>query len=167
MRIDEIRAHTHHHRDRQIDEVRHDPYRERGKPKEPAVCPTCGLVFHAGRWQRLGRPPGAHKHTCPACLRTQEDFPAGIVTLSGSYAMANREALLNMARKQETIENAEHPLQRIMAIRAEADSLVLSTTDPHLAQRIGSAIGQAFGGHLDIEYPEDEYMVRVNWSRAT
>lgn len=166
MRISEIRAYQRQHRDRQIEEVRHDPYRERAKPTEPAVCPACGLVFHAGRWQRLAHHPvGAHDHTCPACLRTQEDYPAGFVTLLGSYPIEHREALLTLARQEETIENAEHPLQRIMAIRAEDGHTVLSTTDPHLAQRIGNAIAHAFGGHLEIDYPEDEYMVRVTWSR--
>jgi hypothetical protein len=165
MRISDIRAYVHHHRDRQIEEVRHDPYRERGKPAEPAICPTCGLVHHAGRWQRIARPTGAQHHTCPACLRTQEDFPAGIVTLSGGFAADRHEALLAQARQEEAIQNAEHPLQRIMAIRAEDGRTVISTTDPHLAQRIGSAIAHAFGGKLIIHYPEDEYMVRVDWSR--
>ncbi len=165
MRISEIRAYERLHRDRQIEEVRHDPYRERGKPAEPALCPACGLVFHAGRWQRMAhQPAGARHHTCPACLRTQEDYPAGFVTLSGPYASDHREALLALARNQEAIESAEHPLQRIMAIRAEDGHIVLSTTDPHLAQRIGSAIARAFGGRLEIDYPEDEYMARVNWS---
>jgi len=166
MRISEIRAYQRHHRDRQIEEVRHDPYRERAKPAEPAVCPACGLVFHAGRWHRLAhQPDGARHHTCPACLRTQEDYPAGFVTLSGTYALEHREALLTLARQQEAIENAEHPLQRIMAIRSEDSQTVLTTTDPHLAQRIGNAIARAFGGHLKIDYPEDEYMARVIWSR--
>lgn len=165
MRISEIRAYQRQRRDRQIEEVLHDPYRERAKPPEPALCPACGLVFHAGRWQHMApHPVGAHPHTCPACLRTQEDYPAGFVTLSGAYATDHREALLTLARQQEAIENAEHPLQRIMAIRAEDGHTVISTTDPHLAQRIGSAIAHAFGGHLKIDYPEDEYMALVIWS---
>ena len=166
MRISEIRAFQRQHRDRQIEEARHDPYRERGKPREPSVCPTCGLVFHAGRWQRLGRPSEARHHTCPACLRTQEGYPAGLVTLAGGHAAAHREALLKLARREEAIENAEHPLQRIMAIRVEGDQTMISTTDPHLAQRIGSAIAHAFGGKLEVDYPDDEYMVRVAWSHS-
>lgn len=165
MRISEIRAYQRQHHDRQIDEVRHDPYRERGKPVEPAVCPACGLVFHAGRWQRLTRPQGARQHLCPACLRTQESYPAGLITLAGTYAAAHREALLKLARRQEAIENAEHPLQRIMSIRVEGERTFISTTDPHLAQRIGSAIAHAFGGKLEVDYPEDEYLVRIDWSR--
>lgn len=165
MRPEDLRAWPRQHRDRQIESVRHDPYRERAKPTEPAICPACGLVFHAGRWQRLAHAPGVHPHTCPACLRTQEDYPAGLVALSGSYATANREALLKLARKQEALENAEHPLQRIMAVRIEGDRTLISTTDPHLAQRIGSAVAHAHGGKLEVDYPEDEYMVRVDWSR--
>ncbi|MFZ4499310.1 MAG: BCAM0308 family protein [Burkholderiales bacterium] len=164
MRPDDVRAWPRYHLDRQIDEVRHDPYRAHGKPAEPAACPVCALVFHAGRWQRLSRPAGAHAHTCPACLRTQEDCPAGLVTLSGGCIASQRETLLGLARKQEALAGAEHPLQRIMAIRSEGGAVVISTTDPHLAQRIGSAIANALGGRLVIDYPTGEYMVRVTWS---
>lgn len=161
----DIRSHTRTHLDRQIEEVRHDPYRERGKPVEPAVCPGCGLAYHGGRWQRATHRSDVNHHTCPACLRTQDKFPAGIVTFSGGYAAEHREALLAKARREESLENAEHPLQRIMATRVEGERTVLETTDPHLARRIGSAIADAFGGQLAVEYPQDEYMVRVAWSR--
>jgi hypothetical protein len=82
----EPRAHARGHLDRRMDEVVHDPYRSQSKPAEPAVCPTCGLVYHVGRWQRLPLPAKAHEHTCPACLRIRDDMPAGIVTLGGAFA---------------------------------------------------------------------------------
>jgi len=44
---------------------------------------------------------------------------------------------------------------------------VITTTDPHLAQRIGSTISHARGGRLTIDYSDDEYLVRVDWSAAT
>lgn len=55
MKGREPRAHDKSHRDRQIDEVAHDPYHARSKPAEPAYCPQCGLIYHKGRWQRAAR----------------------------------------------------------------------------------------------------------------
>jgi len=162
----EPRAQPKSRRDRQIEEVRHDPYLARSKPAEPAWCPSCGLVYHAGRWQRAERPSEPHRHFCPACLRLRDDFPAGIVTLSGDFDTAQREALLGLARRAEASEAAEHPLQRIMAVRVSKAHTVITTTDPHLAQRIGSTISHARGGRLTIDYSDDEYLVRVDWSAA-
>ena len=52
MTKQEPRAHRRDHRDRQIEEVVHDPYQARVKPPEPAACPKCGIVFHEGIWRR-------------------------------------------------------------------------------------------------------------------
>ena len=68
-------------RDRLIQERRHDPYEARGKPREPSACPTCQAIFHDGRWQ-WGRPAAkAHDVPCPACQRTADGMPDGILTL--------------------------------------------------------------------------------------
>jgi hypothetical protein len=161
----EPRAHGKERRDRQIEEVGHDPYHARSKPREPALCPQCGLVFHGGRWQRLPRPQSAHEHLCPACMRVKDGMPAGFITLSGEFAAEHADELLRLMRNEELRESADHPLQRIMDIRREGDATVVTTTDIHLARRIGDAVVHAFHGKLDLKYSPDEYLVRVNWSR--
>lgn len=161
----EPRAHAKGHRDRQIEEVAHDPYHARSKPPEPAVCPQCGVVYHAGRWQRLARPAGAHEHLCPACHRIRDGAAAGFVTLRGPYAAQHRAEILQLARNEETRESADHPLQRIMAVTEERGETHITTTDIHLARRIGDAIAHANQGNLDIKYSPDEYLVRITWTR--
>lgn len=165
MQSKEPRAHSKGHRDRQIEEVGHDPYHARSKPREPAVCPQCGVVYHAGRWQRMPRPASAHEHLCPACHRIKDGMPAGFVTLSGAFAAEHSAELLRLARNEQEREAADHPLQRIMDISHDKDATVITTTDIHLARRIGDAVAHAFHGKLEVKYSPDEYLVRVNWTR--
>jgi hypothetical protein len=52
-----------------------------------------------------------------------------------------------------------------MAIDRTKEGVVISTTDSHLAQRIGSALQDAHHGILDLQYDKAEDFVRVWWSR--
>jgi len=165
VREKEPRAHAKGHRDRQVEEVAHDQYMARPKPLEPALCPECGLVFHKGRWQRAPRPVKAHEHLCPACHRIKDRFPAGYVKLSGDFLDAHRDEIRHLVRNEEQREAEDHPLQRIMDITEEGGVTSVTTTDVHLARRIGEALHHAYQGKLDIKYSQDEYVVRVAWER--
>jgi NMD protein affecting ribosome stability and mRNA decay len=165
VREKEPRAHAKGHRDRQVEEVVHDPYMARSKPPEPALCPECGVVYHKGRWQRAPRPVKAHEHLCPACQRIKDHFPAGYVKLSGSFLDAHRDEIRHLVRNEEQREAEDHPLQRIMDITEEGGVTSVTTTDVHLARRIGEALHHAYQGKLDIKYSQDEYLVRVDWTR--
>lgn len=80
----------------------------------------------------------------------------------------HEEEILNLARNVEQTEKQEHPLNRIMAIDKEApDTLVITTTDIHLPQRIGTAIHHAFHGDLKLHFDEDDYFMRVDWTRES
>jgi hypothetical protein len=142
-----------------------DPYKLTKKPHEPSVCPQCGAVYHDGRWHWAERPAGAHELVCQACHRINDDYPAGVVTLAGSFVRQHRAELLELARHQEAIEKPEHPFNRIMKIDEAPDRVVITTTDIHLPRRIGEAAKRAFDGELDFAYDEDGYFVRVGWRR--
>lgn len=153
--------------DRQIADEHNDPYREKGKLPQPTVCPQCALVFDNGRWQRMAQPLAttAHRHLCPACRRINDRFPAGYVTLQGEFVDSHRSEIMKLVRNTEVREQGEHPLQRIMEISEDGPGIAVTTTDVHLARRIGEAIGHAYAGDLDITYSPDDYVVRVSWSR--
>lgn len=164
------RAQTSHPRGRRItgraqqDHV-DDPYHQQWKPRGPAVCPDCGAVFQEGRWQWMSAPTDSEHELCPACRRIKDNYPAGIVTLAGSFLKEHQDEILHLARHQEELENSEHPLNRIMNIREEAGGLEITTTDIHLPRRIGEAIHRAYHGDLDYHYEAEKYFLRVRWSR--
>lgn len=139
----------------------------RNKPADPSVCPECGVIFEEGRWKwpALPVPSSAERELCPACRRIRDEYPAGTVTLEGGFVAAHRDEIVRLARHQEKLENGEHPLHRIMAIRHEDGGTVVTTTDIHLPRRIGEAVQNAYRGELDFHYVEEDYHLRVRWQR--
>jgi NMD protein affecting ribosome stability and mRNA decay len=148
-----------HAQEPQID----DPYRSAQKPAGPALCSRCGVVFLEGRWSWAPRPAAAAETTCPACRRIQDGHPAGILTLTGKAVNRHMEEIRQLAGHEEKAENREHPLNRIMDIVEQPESLVLRTTDIHLPRRIGKALQRAYGGRLDIDADKSAYFVRIAW----
>lgn len=143
---------------------RHDPYRERVKPPEPARCPGCGSVFAKGRWSWQSA-PDAPEVLCPACRRIEASYPAGVLSVGGGFFTDHRDEVLNLIRNVEQTERAEHPLERLMAITDEDGTTLVTTTGVHLARRIGDALTRAYQGNLTVQYAESEHFVRVVWMR--
>jgi NMD protein affecting ribosome stability and mRNA decay len=142
-----------------------DPYLEAGKPARDARCSECGAVFLKGRWTWGPRPKEALATTCPACLRIQDSFPGGYVTLKGPFVQAHREELKQLVQAREAHEKAEHPLERLMAIGERKEAIEITTTGNHLARAIGNAVRAAYDGTLKVRYESDENLVRAFWSR--
>lgn len=152
--------------DRQLADDHNDPYRLKTKLPEPTLCPQCGLMFHDGHWQRMARSgENAHEDLCPACRRTNDRFPAGYVTLQGDFVGAHSSEILKLVRNTEKQERGQHPLQRIMDVETSDKAISVTTTDIHLARRIGEALHHAYEGTLDISYGPEDYLIRVAWSR--
>lgn len=152
-------------REQLLDEPVHDSYKPRRKLGEPTRCAGCGAVYRRGRWRWGAAPPGARAALCPACQRTRDRFPAGYVALKGGFFARHRDEILARVRHCEQAEKRLHPLQRIMAINAAGEGVVVSTTDTHLARRIGDALYDAYKGELDYRYNRRENLLRVLWCR--
>ncbi|MFA6203538.1 MAG: BCAM0308 family protein [Gallionella sp.] len=142
----------------------HDAYKSRGKLHEPSVCSECGAVFHAGRWQWLQAPADAHQETCPACHRILDHYPAGYLSLKGSFFSSHRDEIMQLLHHHEKHERAEHPLKRIIAIEEKPGETLVSTTDIHLARGMGEALHHAYQGELEYHYNPEENLLRVNWA---
>ena len=152
-------------RDQLRQERVHDTYKLQQKLAEPAACPDCGAFYHAGRWQWGARPAGAREVVCPACHRIRDRFPAGFVEVGGSFFAGHRDELMNLLRRHEDKEKADHPLARIMAIEDTSDGVLVTTTDIHLARDLGEALHHAYQGDLEFHYNDAENRLRVHWRR--
>lgn len=151
-------------RTRIYDDQRIDPYREKEKYKEPTRCPHCSALFIGGRWAWQDTNQETHQAICPACRRIEDNYPAGIVELSGSFIENHQHEIMHMVKNLEHLESEEHPLERIMGIDTEDGRIIINTTGFHLARRLGNSLEQAYEGELDISYDAENY-VRVSWSR--
>lgn len=143
----------------------HDTYKLQHKLAEPTVCMECGAVYHVGRWQWSAKPAGAKEVVCAACQRIRDRFPAGFVEVGGSFFAEHRAELMNLLRRREEKEKADHPLARIMAVADTADGVLVTTTDLHLARDLGEALHHAYQGDLEFHYNEAENLLRVHWRR--
>lgn len=153
-------------RDRLVKEKRHDTYRESGKWPEPTICKECRAVFSQGRWTWKELDAGANEAVCPACQRVNDNYPAGIIELSGDFFVRNQREILNLIHNEENKEKGEHPLERIMEIFKEKDKTTITTTGVHIARRIGEAVGNAYKGELEFTYGDGEKSIRLSWSRG-
>jgi len=133
-------------------------------PPRVRVAARCSSKV-AGNGRR--GPPDANEHICPACHRIRDQFPAGYVTLAGSFFEAHKETILQLMRNEEERAKAEHPLERIIDIQTQDAKTIVRTTDLHLARRLGDAVHSAYQGELEVKYSPDEYLVRVYWSRSS
>jgi NMD protein affecting ribosome stability and mRNA decay len=153
-------------REQLLDNPRHDSYKSKVKLPDPTRCPECGAVFRAGRWT-WGSVQGetVHEQLCPACQRIRDGYPGGYLTLGGEYLAAHSDEILHIVKNCEAKEKAEHPLQRIIAIKKVDGNVVVTTTDAHLARRIAENIHDACKGNLALQYSKEENLVRATWSR--
>jgi NMD protein affecting ribosome stability and mRNA decay len=142
-----------------------DSYRAKDKLPEPTVCSKCGASYQGGRWTWRSAPAEAHTDVCPACLRIEDNFPGGYLSLQGEFVARHRDEVLAVVHAREAHEKAEHPLQRIMAISDEEGGLMVTTTDPHLARNIVQALGSAFKGSEKLNYSKGENLLRATWRR--
>ena len=148
-----------------LQELVPDSYKPTRKLAGAASCPDCGAVYRRGRWRWEAPPAGAKPARCPACLRIRDRLPAASVTLSGRFFAQHRDEILARVRGCEEAEKRTHPMQRIMAIAAEGKALRVTTTDAHLARRIGDALRDAYKGELGYRYNKEDNALRVLWCR--
>ncbi len=143
---------------------RQDAYHADAKCSDAMVCKVCGVTSHAGKWSWNGPPlTDVHEGICPACQRIRDDYPAGIIELRGLNPK-EREEIRNLIRNVEATEKAKHPLERLMAMREEGDSIHVTTTGLHLGRAIAGALGRRFHDRVVVEYPGDA-RIRVTLDR--
>ncbi len=149
-----------------------DSYLPRGASRSVSVCGSCRAVYMNKRWYGgdAAKTPTEMKTVlvvCPACLKIRDDFPGGIVTLKGDYVLAHKQDVINLIKNEEERARGFNPLERVMSIKENGHgSLVVSTTNEKLAQRLGRAVKKAFHGAVTYRWSHDNKLLRVDWERA-
>jgi len=152
-----------------------DPYLSKVARPNISVCGECNAVYMNKRWYAdedtcatAAMSPDSNKVVCPACLKIRDHSPGGIVTLQGSYVQTHKQALLNLIKNEEGRARGQNPLERVISITDSGyGSVVISTTNEKLAQRIGRAINKAFHGEVAYRWSHDTKLARVNWMRES
>jgi DNA-directed RNA polymerase subunit RPC12/RpoP len=156
---------VHDRKDRLIKEKNHDSYMSRTKLSQPTVCEKCGVAFINGRWVWKESIESAQKIVCPACRRQADNYPAGRIELSGVFYQDHKDEILNLIQNVEKQEKQERPLERIMYIRKDKKTTVVTTTGIHVARRIGEALSRAYKGDYSLIYATGDEQIQVTWHR--
>ena len=151
-----------------------DPYLPRGASQKTSACEGCHSVYKNKRWyadpelyDAAIKIPNTAATVCPACLKIRDNFPGGIVTLKGDYVLPHKQDLMNLVKNEEARARGFNPLERVMSVKENGyGSIVISTTNEKLAQRIGRAIKKAFSGEVSYNGSHDNKLARVDWVRA-
>lgn len=155
------------------DSVLKDPYLREIEYKDPNICPGCKAVYHNKRWQfdedleheiKLKGEYGKKK--CPACRKIQDNYPMGLVFLSGNFINGHKEEILDTVKSEEKRAVGKNPLERIMAIEKQKENHYrIETTTDTLAQRIGKILYNSYRGEVEYKFSEDQKVLRVLWKR--
>jgi NMD protein affecting ribosome stability and mRNA decay len=141
------------------------PYSATGKPMGHAYCPSCKATFNGARWTWERKGEDAFEHTCPACQRIHDKFPAGLIDIKGEFLKGHRAEIVAFVKAREEHDKAANPLQRIMAIEDTHGGMQVATTDSSLARGIAEALQEQFKGDLKLRYSRDENLLRATWKR--
>jgi len=148
-----------------------DPYIDEAGMPEPASCDSCGAVYLNKRWYvnmeaaPLTQSEIKHTTTCPGCRKVKEGYAEGFVELSGGYLWQHEEEIRNIIKNEVQKAKDKNPLEKIIFIKREGDSLLIETTEEKLAEHLGRAINNAHQGELQVTWTEDHSRCRVSWNR--
>jgi len=149
-----------------------DPYLPKLAPGEAAVCEECHAIYQRRHWYldeqefaRLAVQPATRIIQCPACRKIRDKFPEGEVTVSGAFATAHRNEVINRIHNEEVRAKGLNALERIVELTDKEGVIRVTTTNEKLAQRIGRALQRAFQGTVKYKWSEDTKYLRVQWTR--
>ncbi|BCS53102.1 BCAM0308 family protein [Geobacter sp. SVR] len=132
-----------------------------------AFC-ECGAVFRSKRWYSGdggAAAPEARRLVCPACRRTADDNPGGILFMRGDFFSKHEDELRGLVQQIGQSITHKNRLSRIMKITSEAGGIAVATTDAKLAQKLGRELFKSHHGELNFKWNDKEEAVRVYWSR--
>ncbi len=137
-----------------------------------AICKDCTAVYHSKKWfldARLYEQKKGLKDInwviCPACKKTKENVPGGVVTLKGDFLQEHKQEIMNLVNNEDERSKKYNPLKRIMKINEKGNTVEILTTEGRLAQRIGTILFKAYDGEVEYKKHENAKFMRVEWRR--
>ncbi len=134
-------------------------------PYPHCICRECGAVFNDGEW-KWGSPSAvAIDIKCPACQRIDQDQPAGYLVLHGDFSPSQGQELRSLLLRRAMREGVRHPMERIINISGETDTMVVKTTGARLARGLGVTLATTYRGSLRMCYDDRQHQLRVEWHK--
>lgn len=137
------------------------------------LCPRCGAIWDGERWvpepdaelrKALAGGRGK-KELCPGDLRIEKKQVEGVVTLRGAFLESHFEEIDNLVNRVARSARRRNVAARILNSSRADGSLVIETTDEHLAEKMGKEVEKAFKGNLEIKWQKKDTFARVTWQR--
>jgi hypothetical protein len=100
-----------------------------------------------------------------SCQRIHGRVPAGVVTISGEFLADHQQEILGLIHNIEAKEKSEHPLQRVMSLTQNDDSITVLLTDFHLTHAIVEALKSAYQGEAEQQFVDKDGVMRASWKR--
>jgi hypothetical protein len=142
------------------------------KGYDMAVCTGCHLIYKESRWfyddklySRSVNEKTTHKVTCPACIKTRDDYPDGIIVLSGKFLLDRIDEIKRIVSNEERGKRDMNPFNRIIKMTNEKDRFVISFTKHKFAEKIAKSIRRAFKAELTFNWSEGEDYVEITCRR--
>ena len=137
------------------------------------VCHRCGAIWDGDRWvpepdKKLLEEFSKKKHCtelCPGDTRLEKRQVEGVVTLKGGFLASHRDDINNLVARVARDGRRRNVAARVFQTVEEDDSLLIETTDEHLAERMGKEVVKAFKGDLEIKWQKKDTFARVTWQR--
>jgi NMD protein affecting ribosome stability and mRNA decay len=149
-----------------------DPYAEYKGGVEPAVCPSCKLIYKKKHWHRadaeaklLLKDKKTKLHKCPACRKIDDKYPLGVVNIKGDFLAEHFEDVVHLIKSEERRALQKNPLERLMKMDKVNGGLHVETTSDALALRIGRVLHRAYKGEAEFKFRYGNKYVEVDWSR--
>jgi NMD protein affecting ribosome stability and mRNA decay len=152
-------------KDRLLKQKKNDVYVDRKKYTELTLCIRCKSLYVNGRWTWNEELEPISRAVCPACLRISDNYPAGIIEISGEFFTGHQDEIMKLILNIEKQEKTRHALERIIRTIPLTGKMVVTTTGIHIARRIGEALARSFKGDLSFDYLDADKGVRVTWRR--
>lgn len=137
-----------------------------------SICKDCKAVYHSKKWfldaklyEQKKKLKDINWVTCPACKKTKENVPNGVVTLKGDFLKQHKQEILNLIHNEDARSKNYNPLKRIMKINEKGGEIEILTTSAKLAQRLGSILFKAYSGEVEYKKHENAKFMRVEWKR--